>query len=448
MPRPPMPSHDHAVDMSDSHSSRVNVIELVGWKRRVLELGCATGQVSQVLRERGCEVVGIEVDPEAAKLAAEACDAVIVGDIEQLDLGVELGDRQFDVILAAGVLEHLRDPAEVLTGLRRFLAPDGYMVVCAPNVAHGSVRLALLQGSFPYSDVDRYDGQQLHFFTRSSLVDMLEQSGFDVAHIDDVVVPLSASGVPFDAGAVPAELLAELEQDPDARVAQFVAVAFVAVTPPAAIPRLLQRLSRRLAGLERSHGEAEQLRDLAGQAEQLALANEELQLRLFDARDALVRSQHEHENVRVHRDAIAEESGRRAQVILDIEDHVADLSAEVEFQRSVANGARARLAAVEEDARAARAAVRAAEEDARTSRAALEAAEDDVRAVRAALEAAEADARTSRGALGDAEARNALHARQLEESERLLHEIHSSRLWRVATPYRRFVEVLRVARGR
>lgn len=398
--------YDTEADVHDTNNSHTKVLELVGWKRRVLELGCATGRLSRVLRERGCEVVGIEIDPDAAKLASEVCDAVIVGDIEQLDLAVELGAQQFDVIVAADVLEHLRDPAEVLTQLRQFLAPGGYVVVSAPNVAHGSVRLALLQGSFPYSDLGLLDDSHLRFYTRASLVDMIEQSGFDVVHIDDVVVPLTTSEVPFDADAVPPEVLAELERDPDALVYQFVTVAFPAVTPANAIPQLVERLSRRLAELERSHAESERLRDLAGQAEQLASANEELQLRLLDAHDVLVRTQHEHETLITRSDAIFEESSRRAQVITDLEQYVANLTTELEGQRSVAENARARLDAVEEDAR------------------------------------------TIHAALEDAETRNTVHVRRLEESESRLQEIYSSRLWRTATRYRRLVQGVRVMRDR
>ena len=98
------------------------MVQLVGTDRRVLELGPATGHMTRVLRDRGCTVVGIEVDPEMANQAAEFAERVIVGNLDKLDLDEELGSDRFDVIVAADVLEHLTDPLSALRRLRRFLA--------------------------------------------------------------------------------------------------------------------------------------------------------------------------------------------------------------------------------------------------------------------------------------------------------------------------------------
>jgi 2-polyprenyl-3-methyl-5-hydroxy-6-metoxy-1,4-benzoquinol methylase len=68
---------------------------------------------------------------------------MIVSDIEQLSLEETFPGEQLDVILFGDVLEHLRDPAAVLRKLQH-LAPSGYLV-SLPNVAHGSIRLAVQQ---------------------------------------------------------------------------------------------------------------------------------------------------------------------------------------------------------------------------------------------------------------------------------------------------------------
>ena len=44
----------------------------------MLEVGCATGYFTKVLAERGCKVVGMELDPDAAKVAEEWADHVVV----------------------------------------------------------------------------------------------------------------------------------------------------------------------------------------------------------------------------------------------------------------------------------------------------------------------------------------------------------------------------------
>ena len=48
-------------------------LNLVGKKKRVLEIGCATGQVSRRLAENGCEVIGIEINEDSAEIAKTYC---------------------------------------------------------------------------------------------------------------------------------------------------------------------------------------------------------------------------------------------------------------------------------------------------------------------------------------------------------------------------------------
>src|SRR5262249_20965582 len=152
--------------------------------KRVLELGCATGYMSSVLRDQGCQVVAIEIDPEMAERARGYCERVIVGDLDAIDLSRELGDDRFDVVVAADVLEHLNDPSRVLSPLKPFLRPDGYLVASLPNIAHGSVRLSLLAGQFVYGQRGLLDRSHLRFFTRGSLEDLFEDAGFVIGSID------------------------------------------------------------------------------------------------------------------------------------------------------------------------------------------------------------------------------------------------------------------------
>src|ERR687887_429553 len=90
-------------DFDDSPGSTHNlVLGLVEPSSRVLEFGCATGYMSQVLRDRlGATVVGVELNAEAAQLAAVHCERVLVGDAEELDLEAELGGERFDAVLFA-----------------------------------------------------------------------------------------------------------------------------------------------------------------------------------------------------------------------------------------------------------------------------------------------------------------------------------------------------------
>jgi SAM-dependent methyltransferase len=188
--------------------------------------------------------VGIEVDRAMAELAERFCERVIVGDLDELDLDAELGSDRFDVVIAADVLEHLKDPLSALRRLRGFLNEGGYFVISLPNVAHGSVRIALLQGHFNYRELGLLDATHLRFFTRESIDELLDEADLAVAEVFHQQLDIDASEVPFDRERVPADVLEQLAEDPDARTYQFVVKAIALDTPGL---RELQRRMRELA---------------------------------------------------------------------------------------------------------------------------------------------------------------------------------------------------------
>lgn len=274
-----------------SGSTHADVVLLVGEGKRVLELGPATGYMSRTFADRGCSVVGIEVDAAMARRAAPHLERVIVGDLEQLDLDAELGDDRFDVIVAADVLEHLRDPLATLRRLEPCLAPDGYFVLSIPNVAHGSVRLALLEGRFDYQDLGLLDRTHLTFFTRESLEAMLDEAELGIAVLNRHELNLDASEVPFDPDRVPEELQRQLEADPDSRTYQFVVKAIpMGRDGLREVQRRMreQAVARSDAELRLAHVEA-QAKELAVALAQVSGREGELRRALVDAHDQLLR---------------------------------------------------------------------------------------------------------------------------------------------------------------
>jgi 2-polyprenyl-3-methyl-5-hydroxy-6-metoxy-1,4-benzoquinol methylase len=159
---------------------------------RVLDVGCATGYLARELAARGCRVVGVESDPSAAAAAREHCELVVVGDVEDSAVRDEL-PREMDVLLAADVLEHLRDPWEALAALRETLAGDGRAVVSIPNVGHWSARRELARGRFSYTEHGLFDRTHLRFFTRAAARELTDRAGFAI-----VAERFAASSLPFE----------------------------------------------------------------------------------------------------------------------------------------------------------------------------------------------------------------------------------------------------------
>lgn len=262
----------------DSVGSTHNlVVELVPEGSLVLEFGCATGYMSEVLvQRRGCRVVGVELDAEAAAEAKAHCDRVVVGDAETLDLGEHLGDEQFDAVLFADVLEHLRDPAAMLRRVRPFIAEGGAVVASIPNIAHISARLALLGGEFRYRDLGLLDDTHLRFFTRASIVDLFESEGFVVSTWRRRRVEESAAEItpPPD---LPDEVRPWLGADPELTTYQFVIRAVPADSA--------SQLAELRANLREAKTELTRLRDLEEATRELEETTKELEL-LRRAHDA------------------------------------------------------------------------------------------------------------------------------------------------------------------
>jgi O-antigen biosynthesis protein len=254
----------------DSPGSTHNlVVGLVERGSRVLEFGCATGYMSQVLRDRlDATVVGVELQAEAAEEASLHCERVVVGDVEELDLEAELGGERFDAILFADVLEHLRDPGAVLRRVRPFVAEGGAVVASIPNVAHASVRLALLAGSFRYREQGLLDESHLRFFTREGVQDLFEGSGYLIAEwlrrrldVEETEIPVPAS--------LPEEARSWVTGDPEATTYQFV----VRAVPSEEAAQLLEWRTK----LDAARAELEELRPLRERVEELELQLAELE---------------------------------------------------------------------------------------------------------------------------------------------------------------------------
>ncbi len=173
----------------DPHSSHSVILRWLGEGRgrRVLDVGAADGIVSRRLTERGWRVTGIEGDPALAQAGARHCERMIMAN---LDREIPEAAGPFDAIVYGDVLEHLVDPLRVLVELDRALAPDGFVIISVPNIAHLYVRLLLFLGRFDYIDRGILDHTHLRFFTARSLKALIAGAGLSIERFTATPAPL------------------------------------------------------------------------------------------------------------------------------------------------------------------------------------------------------------------------------------------------------------------
>lgn len=150
--------------------------------RRILDMGCSSGALGGRLKHRNpaAEVVGIEDDAGYVADAERRLDRVVQGDLDEImardDLATELG--RFDCIVAADVLEHLRDPWSALQRAAGLLEAGGTAVVSLPNVGHWTTFLRLgLRRRWPRDGYGIFDRTHLRWFTRLDAHELVEGAG-------------------------------------------------------------------------------------------------------------------------------------------------------------------------------------------------------------------------------------------------------------------------------
>jgi 2-polyprenyl-3-methyl-5-hydroxy-6-metoxy-1,4-benzoquinol methylase len=216
------------IDLGNPNTSHSLVADLVGRGKRVLDVGCWTGDLGRVLIGRGCEVSGLEIDPEAAEKARADLETVVVADLETEPTSKHFPAASFDTVVFADVLEHLSDPVGALRDAATLLVPDGNIVISIPNVTHGSVRLALLQGRWRYTSTGLLDATHIRFFNRAGVLDMFAEAGLVVDELrGSIADPLNVEVV-VDADRLPPTVVEWVRHQRDALVYQFVVSARLA----------------------------------------------------------------------------------------------------------------------------------------------------------------------------------------------------------------------------
>jgi len=157
--------------------------------RRILDVGCSSGALGAALKAASPDVtvVGLERDPDYAAVARERLDRVLEVD---LDDPVPLDEAPFDVVVAADVLEHLRDPERALARLVEGLAAGGAVVVSLPNVRYWETFWQLgVKGTFPRRSMGIFDRTHLRWFTLHDAYVLLQDAGLEVVHVRRVLRP-------------------------------------------------------------------------------------------------------------------------------------------------------------------------------------------------------------------------------------------------------------------
>jgi 2-polyprenyl-3-methyl-5-hydroxy-6-metoxy-1,4-benzoquinol methylase len=139
---------------------------------RLLDIGCATGDLMEEAKARGFDVYGVEISPRGIAETQKkfGIDKIIARPIRKGDFP---GDF-FDIITLCDVLEHIPDPLDFLEILCGILKPSGAVMIITPDA--GSWIRKAMGKNWPH-----YKTEHLYYYNRSNIRKLLAKKFDDLA---------------------------------------------------------------------------------------------------------------------------------------------------------------------------------------------------------------------------------------------------------------------------
>jgi len=137
--------------------------------KRCLDLGSDNGVVSLLLRQQGGHWASGDLTPETV----EAIRGLVETDVHLVtESRLPFGDAEFDVVVVADMLEHVRDEEGFVFELARVLKPSGRLIVNTPHARDTALRRTRLA----LGQTDEKHGHVRPGYTRASLSRLLATS--------------------------------------------------------------------------------------------------------------------------------------------------------------------------------------------------------------------------------------------------------------------------------
>lgn len=133
-----------------------------------LDIGCGDGRLTAELRAE--RITAADVSQVALDRAAPLLPQATLVHLES-DAPLPLPDNQFDLVLCAETLEHVRDVQMLLSEARRVLKPGGRLAVTTPVTRRWHAP------EHPFSP-------HIRSFTKRTLREVLGATGFDVVRLE------------------------------------------------------------------------------------------------------------------------------------------------------------------------------------------------------------------------------------------------------------------------
>ncbi len=153
-------------------NNKLELINKVGNGKKILDYGCGVGDFLEHLQKNGYDVLGMEPNDSARRIAQSK-----VGIEKVTSTELEQNTEKYDVITLWHVLEHIPNLKEIITELKKHLTKSGILVVAVPN--HQSYDAKYYGKYWAAYDVPRH----LWHFSDKSMSNLLSNFGMKIDKI-------------------------------------------------------------------------------------------------------------------------------------------------------------------------------------------------------------------------------------------------------------------------
>jgi 2-polyprenyl-6-hydroxyphenyl methylase/3-demethylubiquinone-9 3-methyltransferase len=152
--------------------------------KRVLDVGCGGGILSDSMARAGAQVLGIDLSVKPLRVAElHAMEAGTEG-VEYREIAVEaLAAEQpagFDVVTCMEMLEHVPDPASVVRACATLVKPGGWVFLSTLNRNAKSFLLAIVGAEYVLNMLPKGTHEYARFLRPSELAQFCRDAGLEI----------------------------------------------------------------------------------------------------------------------------------------------------------------------------------------------------------------------------------------------------------------------------